>query len=76
VGVLEIGYDPDLTEESVGTERGGKLGAENLERDLALVPQVAGEVDGGHATLSQFPLQLVSVSQRRTKAAVGLKLVQ
>ena len=73
--MLEIGDDPDLTEESLGTERGGELGAENLERNLALVSQVAGEVDSGHATLSQFPLELVAVSQRRTKA-VGLKLVQ
>jgi hypothetical protein len=56
VRVLEIGDDPDLTEESRRAQRGCDLRAEDFERDLALVTQVAGEVDGGHAALTQLPL--------------------
>jgi hypothetical protein len=73
--VLEVGHDPDLTEEPLGTERSGKLGSENLERDLAFVAEVAGEVDGGHATLSQLMLELIAVSQCCAES-IGLKLVQ
>jgi hypothetical protein len=73
--MLEIGDDPDLTEESLGTQRGGELGAEDLERDLALVAQVAGEVDGGHAALSQLTLELITISQGCAQS-IGLKLVQ
>jgi len=75
VRVLEIGDDPDFTKEPLGTDRRGEFGTENLERDLALVAQVAGEVHGGHATLSQLTLELIAVSQGCAQP-IGLKLVQ
>src|SRR5918994_1634365 len=75
VRVLEMGDDPDLTEESLGTQRGGELGAEDFERDLAIVAQVAGEVDGGHAALSQLTLELITISQGCAQS-IGFKLVQ
>jgi hypothetical protein len=75
VRVLEIGDDPDLTKEPLGTYGRGELGAENFERDLALVAHVAGEVHGGHATLSQLTLELIAVSQGCAQS-IRLKLVQ
>jgi hypothetical protein len=73
--VLEIGDDPDFTEESLRTQRRGELGAEDLERDLALVAQVAGEIDSGHAALSQLTLELITISQGGAQS-IGLKLGQ
>jgi len=73
--VLEIGDDTDFAEEALGTERSGKFRPEHLERDLTLVAQVAGEVDGSHAALSQLTLELIPVSQRGTES-VRMKLLQ
>ena len=36
---------------------------EHLERDRAVVPEVAGELDGGHAAAAELALELVSVPQ-------------
>ena len=47
--MLEPGGEPDLALEALGAERGGELGVEHLERDRPVVPEVAGEVDRGHA---------------------------
>ena len=49
VGMLEIGGDLDLGQEALGADDGGELGAEHLDRDVAVVAQVVGEVDRRHA---------------------------
>jgi len=56
VGVLEVGDDGDFAEKPLGAEGGGKLGAEDLEGDAALVLEVGGEPDGGHASGAQLAL--------------------
>ena len=64
VGMLEPGGDLDLAEEPLGAERGGELGPENLDGDFSAVPEVGGQVDHGHAALTQLALQRVAVGQR------------
>ena len=49
--------------EPLGAEHGGELGLEDLERDLAVVLEVLGEVDGGHAALAQLALDAVAVGE-------------
>ena len=50
-------------EEPLGAEHGGELGPEHLERDLAVVLEVLGEVDGRHAALAELALDAVAVGQ-------------
>ena len=46
-----------------GPSDGGELGAQDLERDRAVVPEVVGEVDRGHAAASELALEAVAVGQ-------------
>jgi hypothetical protein len=41
-----------------------QLGVQNLDRDLAVVFFVVGEIDGGHSTRAQFALDGVGVKAR------------
>jgi hypothetical protein len=52
MGMLEVGGGADLLEEPVGSDDGGEVGPQHLERDLAVVPEVLGQADGGHAALA------------------------
>jgi hypothetical protein len=49
----------------LGADHGGELGSQHLERNLAVVPQILGQIDGGHAALAQFPLDPVAVGEGR-----------
>ena len=46
----------------------GQLGLQDLERDLPLVLEVVGEVDGGHATLAEFVFDQVAALEGRIQA--------
>ena len=61
--MLELGRELDLAEEALGAERGGELGPEHLEGDQALVPQVAREIDRGHAALPELALDGVAAGE-------------
>ena len=63
--MLELGGDLDLAGEPLAAERGGELGAEDLHGDLAVVLEVLGEVDGGHAAGAELALDAVAVGERR-----------
>ena len=63
VGVLEVGRRLDFAEEAISAECGGELGAKNLDGDLAIVLQVVGEIDSGHAAGPEFALDAVTVSE-------------
>ena len=66
--MLELGRKLDLAQEALGAERGGELGAEHLEGDQALVPQVAREIDRGHPALPELALDGVAVGQSGLEA--------
>ena len=61
--MLQAGGDPDLLEESLRSERGGELGAQDLERDGPVVPEVVREVDHGHAAASELALDAIAIGQ-------------
>ena len=55
--------DPDLPQEPLGPERRRKLGMQDFDRDLATVPEVLGEVHGGHPRAPELALDDVAVGQ-------------
>src|SRR4051794_30932793 len=55
IRMLEIRRDLDLGDEALGAEHGTELRVEDLERHLAIVLEIAGEVDGGHASGADLP---------------------
>ena len=73
VGVLQPGGEADLALEPVRPERGGQLGVEHLERHRPVVPEVLGEVDGGHAPAAELALDRVAVPQSRAEIRQGIR---
>ena len=43
--MIQPGGDPDFREEALGAERGGEIRVEDLDGDVAIVLEVAGEID-------------------------------
>ena len=64
VRVLQPGRRPDLAQEPLGAEAAGERGEEDLEGDGAVVPEVAGQVDDGHAAAAELALEHVPIPQR------------
>ena len=75
--MLQVGGRLDLGQEALGADHGGELGPQHLERDLAVVPQVVGEVDRRHAAGAELALEAVAVGQGRLEPASssGMNLV-
>jgi hypothetical protein len=59
----------EFLQEAIGPENGGHVGTKDLERDEAVVLQVAGEVHRSHTPPAEFSLEEKSIvdglSQRR-----------
>ena len=49
---------------------GGEFGLELLERDLAVVLEILGKVDGRHATLAEMSLDAVAAGKGRGMRSV------
>ncbi len=65
VRVLEPSGEQDFSLEALGAEHGGEFAVEHFERHRAVVLQVVGEVDRGHAAAAQLSLEAVVIGQRR-----------
>ena len=63
--MLEAGGEADLPLEPLGAERGGELRQQHLERDRAVVLEVAREVDHRHAPAPELALEGVAVGESR-----------
>jgi hypothetical protein len=63
VRVLEVGGDPDLPAEPLLAQLAGGAGEEDLERDRALVAEVVGEVDHGHAAPAEDAIEAIVVAE-------------
>ena len=53
----------DLPDKPLGAQRVRQLGMEDLQGDGAVVPEIAGEVDRGHAAAAELALEHVAVTQ-------------
>jgi len=58
--VLEVRGRPDLRKEALRADHRGELGLQNLQSDLAVVPQVVRQVNGRHAAGPERALDAVS----------------
>jgi hypothetical protein len=65
--MLEVGGDLDFLQEALRADRGGQIGAEHLEGNLASMPPVPGEVDAGHAALAQLAIDFVTIGESRAE---------
>ena len=61
--MLQRGGGGDLGEKPVSAEDRSELRAQNLERNLSLVPEILGEIDGGHAPGTELTFDAVSARQ-------------
>ena len=61
VRVLQPGDDLDFPKESLGAERRSQFGTQDLERHFPVVLDIIGQIDRGHASAPQFPLDGVAV---------------
>ena len=59
--------DFDLPQEALGTERGGDLGAEDLDGDRTAVLEIPREIHRRHPAAPQLALQRVAVGQSRAE---------
>ena len=63
VRVLQPRGDTNLAEESVAGEAGAELGAQHLEGDRPVVPQVVRPVDERHAAPTQLAVEAGTAGQ-------------
>src|SRR5262249_51358881 len=63
IGMLQIRRHPDLGQEPLAAKDGAQLRAEDLERNVAVVAKIAGEVDGRHAAAADLALDLVAARE-------------
>ena len=61
--MLEPGGELDLPLEPVGPDGDGELRKQHLQRDGAVVLEVASQVDGGHAAAPELALEHVAVAE-------------
>ncbi len=72
VRVLEIGGGRDFLHEAFGPEHRSEFGSQHLDRHLALVLEVLGEVDRRHAAFAEVALDLVAVREGGREAGGDL----
>ena len=70
--MLEIGGELDLLEESLGPDDCRQFRMDDLDCDLAAMAEVFGEVDGGHAALSELALDAVAVGEGGGEGSEGV----
>ena len=73
VRMLQVGGGADLGEEPRAADDRGELGLEDLHGDLAVVPEVVGEEDGGHPPRADLALDAVSVRERGGEERAGIR---
>src|SRR3972149_7073407 len=66
--MTQLGGDRDLAQKPIGPEGRGHLGPENLDRDLAVVLQVVGEIDRRHPATSELSLDGVAAGEGGVEA--------
>jgi hypothetical protein len=62
----------DLAQETLGTDRDGQLGPQDLDRHMAVVLEILRQIDDGHAPATQLMLDGVVFGERGTKGGQGV----
>jgi hypothetical protein len=71
--MLQPGRRADLAKEPLAAEALRERGEQDLEGDGAIVSEIVGEVDDGHAPAPELPLERVSLPQRLLQAVARLR---
>ena len=74
--VLKLRGDLDLAQEALGPERGGELRAEHLDRHLATMAQIFGQIDRGHPALPDLAVEHVAFTKGGGQAGERARGVQ
>ena len=61
---MQLGGEPDLSQEALASHRGGEFRTENLDGYRPVMPEVAGEVDGCHAPAPELVFDVVPLAER------------
>ena len=71
--MIERGGRPDLVGEPLGADQHAQLGPEHLERHLAMMLEIVGQVDRRHAAPAELALDGVAAGEggRETVQLVG-----
>jgi hypothetical protein len=64
VGMLQPRCGLDLSQESFASERGSELLMQNLDRHVAIVPQVTRKIHRGHSAGAELALDAIAVWHR------------
>jgi hypothetical protein len=65
IRMIQPGRDLDLSQKTFDTERSREFRAEHLECDGAIVLQIRGQVDDGHAAMAELALDRVALRKCR-----------
>jgi hypothetical protein len=71
--MLKPGGQLDLTLETLGAKRCGKVGMQHLDGDGPIVLDVTREIDRGHAPATELALDLVTSGKRFTEFGQDLR---
>ena len=71
--MLKGGSGLDLGEKPLGADDGGQLGAQHLEGDVAVMTEIFGQIDRGHAALPQLTLQAIAIGQCRDESRIQVQ---
>src|SRR5262245_56591744 len=63
VGVAELRGGLDLSLKPLSTDRCGQFRSQDFERNLAIVLEIAGEIDSRHAAATELALERVTVAK-------------
>ena len=63
----------DLGQKTIGAERGGEVGMQDLHRDVAIVADVAGEIDARHPSAAYLAIDAIAIGDglREAGSRVG-----
>src|SRR5487761_2103158 len=67
--MLQVGRGLDLGQEALAADHGRELGAQDLQRDLAVVLEIVGEINGRHAARAELALEAVAGGEGRGEAS-------
>ena len=72
VRMLQVRGGGDLGEEALGTQRRREVGVQHLDRDLPVVLDVGGEIDGRHAAGAEFAVERVAAGEGGGEISAGV----
>ena len=62
--MLEPRRRSDLAQKPLAAERRAEVGVQDLDGDVATVPQVVGEENGRHAARAELAIDAIAIGER------------